>query len=81
MENDPILDIITLFSDMFDISKTESRNLLKSGGLYINNIKMTENALIDKRHFIDNQCLLRKGKKNHAILKINQDMGVECINL
>jgi tyrosyl-tRNA synthetase len=64
-----ILDIITLFSDCYDISKAEARRLLKGGGLYINNIKATENRFIEKSDLLfEKYILLRIGKSNYLIL-------------
>lgn len=66
-----ILDIIHLFSDMYDISLSESKRLLKSGGLYLNNVRLNSNRYITVEDFLYGKCcLLRKGKKDYKVLTI-----------
>ena len=63
-----ILDTITLFSDCYDISKSEAKRLLKGGGLYINNIKIIKNRFVEKSDILfDKYILLRIGKSNYLI--------------
>jgi len=72
LETLEILDTITLFSDCYDISKSEARRLLKGGGLYINNIKTTENRIIEKSDLLfEKYILLRIGKSNYLIFSFD----------
>lgn len=65
-----IVNVITLFSDFYDISKSEVRRLLNNRGLYINNVQVVENRIIDGRDFLFGKyILLRIGKANYLIVK------------
>ncbi|KAF9914927.1 tyrosyl-tRNA synthetase [Lobosporangium transversale] len=52
-------------------SKSEAKKLIKSGGFYINNVKMTDTTYhIVERDWIDGAvCVLRSGKSNYKLLK------------
>ena len=53
-------------------SKGEARRLIKNGGVYINNLKITdENASFSDEHLIeDRMLLLAVGKKNKVLLRV-----------
>ena len=67
-----ILTVVMVFSDTYDLSKTETKKLLKSGGLYINNIKIMEDRFVtvEEDFLYGRYCLLRKGKKDYRLLSI-----------
>jgi len=47
-------------------SKSEVRRLLEQGGIYINNLRVTEiPKIVGKEDIVDNTIILRKGKKMH----------------
>jgi tyrosyl-tRNA synthetase len=59
------LDILSLMSECALIaSKSEGRRLVKDGGVYLNNQRVDDFALmITEKDFSDDKLLLRKGKK------------------
>lgn len=65
----PLLDVLTA-AGVFP-SKGEGRRLIKNGGLYINNQRITEeNATIDPSHCtVENLAIVRLGKKNYHLLR------------
>lgn len=50
-------------------SKREARDLISSGGAYINGVRTTENRDISTDDLIGDEIVLRKGKKTHFVLK------------
>jgi len=56
-------------------SYSEAKSLIKSGGLYLNNQKITDvNREISTDDLLYNKyILLRKGKSNYFIFKLNHD--------
>ncbi|KAF9579452.1 tyrosyl-tRNA synthetase [Lunasporangiospora selenospora] len=52
-------------------SKSEAKKLIKSGGLYINNVKVTDAGYkISEQDWIDSTvCVLRSGKSNYKLLR------------
>jgi tyrosyl-tRNA synthetase len=70
-ENTTLLDI--LINNKICSSKREARELLTAGAITINNKKITdENYLVGKKDAIESKViLLKKGKKNYFIGKIN----------
>ena len=70
-ENTTLLDI--LINNKICSSKREARELLTAGAITINNKKITdENYLVSKKDAIESKViLLKKGKKNYFIGKIN----------
>ncbi|KAG0235726.1 tyrosyl-tRNA synthetase [Actinomortierella wolfii] len=52
-------------------SKSEAKKLLKSGGIYINNVKVTDASYnITDKDWIDGAvCVLRSGKSNYKLLR------------
>ncbi|KAF9933133.1 tyrosyl-tRNA synthetase [Linnemannia zychae] len=53
------------------LSKSEAKRLVKSGGLYINNVKVTDATYhISNKDWIDGiVCVLRSGKSNYKLVK------------
>lgn len=52
-------------------SKSEGRRLIQQGGLYINDIKISDiDTIIDKSYFTDGKMLVRKGKKSYYQLTL-----------
>lgn len=53
-------------------SKSEARRLVRNGGIYINNVKITdENFSIEKEHLIGSRLiLLAVGKKNKILIRL-----------
>ena len=69
------LSILDLLSDSNAVkSKSEARRLLKSGGISINNQRMTDDQLkIGLNWLIEGKYLvIRRGKKSFRLLKINE---------
>lgn len=44
-------------------SKSEVRRLLEQGGIYLNNVRLENNIMITEKDIIDNEIVLRRGKK------------------
>ncbi len=68
------LKLIDLLTDRkLQASKGEAKRLMRNGGIYVNNVKITdENFIINLEHLIESKFLLLSiGKKNKIILKIN----------
>jgi tyrosyl-tRNA synthetase len=55
-------------------SKGEARRLIRNGGVYLNNEKiLDENYTVEKKNLIDGRMLLLAvGKKNKALIKVDQ---------
>ncbi len=69
-ENMTIIDLLTLCGLI--ASNSEGRRLIKEGGIYLNNERITaHDYLLGSNDFVDGHALLRKGKKvyHKAILK------------
>lgn len=65
--------LVDLFVELgLQPSKGEARRLVRNGGVYINNVKITdENFSIEKDHLIGNRLiLLAVGKKNKVLIRI-----------
>lgn len=50
-------------------SKRESRDLISSGGVYINNNRIVENRDISTDDLVGDEIVIRRGKKTHFVLK------------
>ncbi|KAG0284648.1 hypothetical protein BGZ98_005840 [Dissophora globulifera] len=52
-------------------SKSEAKKLVKSGGFYINNVKVTDTTYkIADKDWIDGAvCVLRSGKSNYKLVR------------
>lgn len=59
-------------------SKGEARRLVRNGGVYINNEKITdENCTIDSTHLIANRLiLLATGKKNKILIRLREEKNL-----
>ena len=70
--NLPLLDVVVLTGLL--ASKSEARRLIRNGGLYLNNEKITdEQALFSSQHLIEGRwALLATGKKNKLILEVQK---------
>jgi len=66
----PVVDVLVRTG--LQSSKGEAKKLLRNGGVYINNDKISdEKALIDESHLIDSRLLLiAVGKKNKMLIRI-----------
>ena len=78
IENDDVsVSTITHLAKLSGLVKSysEAKSLIKSGGLYLNNQKITDvNREISTDDLLYNKyILLRKGKSNYFIFKLNQD--------
>jgi tyrosyl-tRNA synthetase len=52
-------------------SKGEARRLIKGGGIYVNNRRVAEeDQKLQPDDWRGNQLLLRKGKKDYALLRV-----------
>jgi len=52
-------------------SKGEARRLLKAGGIYVNNVRMTEEVTLSTAHLASRSYIvLRSGKKNYHLVKV-----------
>lgn len=49
-------------------SKSEVRRLLQQGGIYLNNIRICDNKIITENDIVDDEIVLRRGKKK--VMKI-----------
>ncbi len=67
-----LLDILVLCG--LQPSKGEARRLIKNGGVYLNNVQITdENACVAENQLIDHKLLLlAAGKKNKILIKIKK---------
>jgi tyrosyl-tRNA synthetase len=50
-------------------SKREAKDLITSGGIYFNGIRVTENREVSTDDLIGDEIVLRKGKKTHFTFK------------
>ena len=78
IENDDVsVSTITHLAKLSGLAKSysEAKSLIKSGGLYLNNKKISDiNREISTDDLLYNKyILLRKGKSNYFIFKLNQD--------
>ncbi len=78
IENDDVsVSTITHLAKLSGLVKSysEAKSLIKSGGLYLNNQKITDvNREISTDDLLYNKyILLRKGKSNYFIFKLNHD--------
>lgn len=66
------MNLLTVLSKTAVPSKSEARRLVQSGGVYINNERITdENILLaDSQYFARGIAVLRTGKKNYHLLRI-----------
>ena len=61
--NTAILDLLS--TNKMVPSKSEGRRLIKQGGVYLNDIAITDpNALMNANDFKNNEVIIRRGKKN-----------------
>ncbi|HUU82412.1 MAG TPA: tyrosine--tRNA ligase [Phycisphaerae bacterium] len=52
-------------------SKSEARRLIKSGGAYVNNVRLTDEVTINRSHLASESFIvLRSGKKNYHLLRV-----------
>ena len=52
-------------------SRGEAKRLLKAGGVYVNNVRMTEDTKLTKAHLASpSYMVLRSGKKNYALVSV-----------
>ena len=83
IENDDVsVSTITHLAKLSGLVKSysEAKSLIKSGGLYLNNQKITDvNREISTDDLLYNKyILLRKGKSNYFIFKLNHDETSMC---
>lgn len=50
-------------------SKREARDLIVSGGIYLNGARIKENRDISTDDLVDDRIILRRGKKSHSIFR------------
>lgn len=50
-------------------SKREAKDLIASGGIYVNGTRITENRDISTDDLVDDKIILRRGKKSHFIFR------------
>ncbi|MBD5637206.1 tyrosine--tRNA ligase [Clostridium botulinum] len=61
--NNPLVDLL-LKCEIF-LSKSEARRLIKQGGLYVNDEKVTDiNLVVTEEHVTEDGIMIRRGKKN-----------------
>ncbi|AUM97098.1 TPA: tyrosine--tRNA ligase [Clostridium botulinum] len=61
--NNPLVDV--LFKCEIFPSKSEARRLIKQGGLYVNDDKVTDiNLVVTEEHVTEDGIMIRRGKKN-----------------
>lgn len=61
--NTPILDLLN--NNKIVPSKSEGRRLIKQGGIYLNDVSITDpNGNLNENHFENNEAIIRRGKKN-----------------
>ncbi|EPY2272789.1 tyrosine--tRNA ligase [Clostridium sporogenes] len=61
--NNPLVDV--LFKCEILPSKSEARRLIKQGGLYVNDEKVTDiNLVVTEEHVTEDGIMIRRGKKN-----------------
>ena len=71
----PLVDVMVTLG--LQTSKGQGRKMIKGGGVYLNNIKVTEElALISKEDLIDGRlCLVAAGKKNKFLIRISEEVS------
>lgn len=61
--NNPLVDVLVKCEIL--PSKSEARRLIKQGGLYVNDEKVTEiNLVVTEEHVTEDGIMIRRGKKN-----------------
>jgi tyrosyl-tRNA synthetase len=66
-----ILDIFT--ESGLTASNGEAKKLIATGSLYCNEVKVTDfQQIIRKENFVNGVLLLRKGKKQFKLVKVNK---------
>ncbi|APF26303.1 tyrosine--tRNA ligase [Clostridium sporogenes] len=61
--NNPLVDLLVKY-EIFP-SKSEARRLIKQGGLYVNDEKVTDiNLVVTEEHVTEDGIMIRRGKKN-----------------
>lgn len=65
------IGVLALFTQAgLTASNSEARKMIKAGGIYCNEEKITdENMQISEKNFVDGVVLLRKGKKNFRLVR------------
>ena len=54
-------------------SRGEAKRLLKAGGVYVNNVRITEDTKLNKAHLASpSYMVLRSGKKNYALIRVSE---------
>lgn len=66
----PSVDLINLLMiSKLVKSKREARDLITSGGIYLNGNRIIENRDISTDDLVDDIVVLRRGKKSHVIFR------------
>jgi tyrosyl-tRNA synthetase len=69
-DGSPVTTVVDLLmKSKLTKSKREARDIIDSGGIYVNAIRVVENRDISTDDLVGNTIVLRRGKKSHFVFR------------